>query len=360
MKMQMIYLACSLLLCSSMTIKAQFARMTGTRLIINTEGISEPVTISLTRCWPGRGRTDTLMISANTRGFSLADSLPVVYQLFSRNPLASADLILDGRTSKVTLTKDGFVFSGGVYDAAFISFLKMKKESDQQGRLLGRAYTNEVDLNKKIVIGQQSEDLQLKSNELMQSFILKNADNIKGAWLASKQANVLSRPIIAKLMQAFEGKDWARSTYDQLASVIAREKVSLTGTKASMFALPDEKAREVKLSDLLKENRWVLLDFWASWCVPCRAANRKLAPLYAAFKKRGIEVVSISVDAKESDWVKAIESDKLPWIQLRALEAMKSSVVKNYKVEGLPSTFLIDKDGIIIKTQLKEDDLLKL
>ncbi len=134
----------------------------------------------------------------------------------------------------------------------------------------------------------------------------------------------------------------------------------MTGQNAPAFALLSIDGKTVHLDSLLARNEYVLLDVWASWCTPCRAGNRKLAPHYAAFKNKGIEIVSVSVDEKDELWRKAVAADQIPWPQLIAPEGMKSSIVAAYKVKSLPATFLIGKTGKIIRQHIDISDLEKL
>ena len=111
------------------------------------------------------------------------------------------------------------------------------------------------------------------------------------------------------------------------------------------------------LSDL--KGSFVLIDFWASWCAPCRRENPLLVELYKEFNPKGLEIISVSLDDTvkqkngKQDWISAIENDQLTWTQLSQLQGFESSVCKKYGIESIPSTYLIDKDGIIIARNLR-------
>jgi len=130
------------------------------------------------------------------------------------------------------------------------------------------------------------------------------------------------------------------------------------GDPAPAFTLPDLDGNKVTLSSY--KGQLVLVDFWASWCIPCRHENPKIKALYNRFKKRkfedvdGFEVISISVDEHRSAWLKAVEKDALNWKQL--LDA-DSKVADEYFVKRLPTTFLIDEKGIIKDINPYLDDL---
>ncbi len=117
------------------------------------------------------------------------------------------------------------------------------------------------------------------------------------------------------------------------------------GGDAADLSLPDQNGKIVSLSEF--KGKVVLIDFWASWCGPCRHNNPRLIKLYNKFHEQGLEIYGISLDDSKSDWKKAIRHDKLSWIQViddRGWEAMSAA---KYGVDMIPSSFLVDRQGVI-------------
>ena len=138
-----------------------------------------------------------------------------------------------------------------------------------------------------------------------------------------------------------------------------RLKASQLTGEAPAFALPDKDGKTVSLSDF--RGKYVLLDFWASWCAPCRAKNRALNKEYPKLKEQGIEVVSISLDENKQAWLKAVREDKIQWLQLVDLNGFKeNSVAKAYKVAQVPTVYLIDPQGRIVQKNPTEKDMAEL
>ena len=123
---------------------------------------------------------------------------------------------------------------------------------------------------------------------------------------------------------------------------------------APSFILPNINGDSVKLSDF--KGKYVLIDFWASWCAPCRAANPTLVKTYNELKNRDFTIVSISVDKNRELWLKAIEKDGLIWPNLSTVSGW-DEVSDAYGVKAVPQNFLIDPQGIIIDKNIKEDIL---
>lgn len=129
------------------------------------------------------------------------------------------------------------------------------------------------------------------------------------------------------------------------------------GTKAPLFSLPDIYGDTLRLSDF--KGKYVLLDFWASWCQPCRKENPNIVEAYKRYRKRNFVVVSISLDGKKEQWEKGVKVDKLIW-RSHASDLLKwrSPVVQLYEIKGIPANFLLDTNGVIIARDLQSEALL--
>jgi peroxiredoxin len=127
------------------------------------------------------------------------------------------------------------------------------------------------------------------------------------------------------------------------------------GEQAPDIVLNDPYGKSVALSSL--RGKYVLVDFWASWCKPCRMENPNVVRLYNKFKARGFEVFSVSLDDNKDAWVKAINDDKLLWTHVSDLKKWSASVVPLYNIESIPYTVLLDKDGKIVAKNLRGEAL---
>jgi peroxiredoxin len=133
--------------------------------------------------------------------------------------------------------------------------------------------------------------------------------------------------------------------------------LSMLGQDAPEIALPAPDGNVVKLSSY--KGKYVLVDFWASWSAPCRTENINLLDIYNKYHNQGFEVYQVSLDQSRSSWERAIKEDALPWVNVSDLKFWDSDVVKQYGVETIPASFLIDKDGTVITKNLRGDALDK-
>lgn len=121
------------------------------------------------------------------------------------------------------------------------------------------------------------------------------------------------------------------------------------------FEMIDLNGNQKKLSEL--KGKTILLDFWASWCAPCRKENPNLVKTYNKFKPKGFEIFAVSLDKNKEKWLKAIESDNLNWYHVNDLKGQGNKATMIYGVEGIPDSFLIDKNGIIVGRDLRGKEL---
>lgn len=141
---------------------------------------------------------------------------------------------------------------------------------------------------------------------------------------------------------------------DDLNDYIAKQERLDVGQPFIDFTLQTNKGTELVLSELIPQNKLTLVDFWASWCGPCRHENPVVKAAYEQFHELGFDVVGVSVDQDEAKWLEAVEEDQLPWTQVRDSENKASEA---YMIYYIPSNFLFDQNGTMVAKGLRGDDL---
>lgn len=186
-------------------------------------------------------------------------------------------------------------------------------------------------------------------------FAHKNKDNLAGFYaISSLDPSEYETEMIA-YADLIKDKFPKNKTVRDFVTHMAELKPLTVGQKAPDFELLDTKGKTVKLSDF--RGKYTLVDFWASWCVPCRKENPNIVKQYKTYKDKNFAILGVSLDNNQAAWLKAIQDDHLTWTHVSDLQAWNSKAAELYKISSIPASFLLDPKGVIVAKNLRGEQL---
>lgn len=260
----------------------------------------------------------------------------------------TALLALQNNAINVVLDEKYSDVSGTPENDAMLAFQKeIRALREEQEKLEADLKSEEAEVKRAAETKYDEFDHQIA--EKTYSYIKQNINNLTSAKLLVDFRYELNEEqqndIVASASEEFKNVPGVQKLIDHLEVL---KKVAV-GQKFTDFEMADIKGKTHKLSEFVGNGKnIVLLDFWASWCPPCRRDMPNLVDTYKEFKGKGFEIVGISLDSKKESWEKGIKDLNITWTQLSDLKGWKNDGAALYGVNSIPHTILVDKDGTII------------
>lgn len=197
--------------------------------------------------------------------------------------------------------------------------------------------------------------LNLRSPELIESWLTEHPDNIPALLCLATTWEHFSPETIEKWLNKVDKSLVNHVAYQETLKQINKRKELSAGREAPDFTLPSATGEPMSLKAF--RGKYVLLDFWASWCGPCREEIPTLKKVWNRYHEKGLEIISVTIDRKDEEWLKALQDEQMPWNQLNAKGTKTAEL---YNVQGVPHILLIDPEGKIKAINLRGEKLEKL
>ncbi|WP_026898485.1 TlpA disulfide reductase family protein [Daejeonella oryzae] len=260
-----------------------------------------------------------------------------------------------------TDSKNTYSISGSKDSEKIREFNQVSNEYGKIYQDIQATYSQEISKNPaakdsifKSLMPQFQQNMDAYSQKALQ-FGEENKDNLAGFYAVGTIDQSRYESQLIKYAEEVKPKFPKNKAVQSFTDKMMSLKPVSVGQPAPQFELPTPEGKIIKLSDL--KGKYVLLDFWASWCAPCRDENPNIVKQYNSFKNKGFTVLGVSLDKGKGAWEKAIADDKLTWTHVSELKEWDGKVSIAYRVESIPSSFLLDPQGKIIAKNLRGAEL---
>ena len=254
---------------------------------------------------------------------------------------------------------DDFYIKGGKLNEEYTSHMKIIDSLRVQIAALQQRYDG-LRTARKFRSASLVNDTLRREQEKLTAFTQK--------FLAANDNVILAYTIYSNILMRNSGFKETRGMYESMGKGakesqfgrIIKERIDRlsktdSGAKAPDFTLNDLEGNPVTMSTV--KGKIKIIDFWASWCGPCRLNNPALKEIYADFHDKGLEIIGVSLDDEKEDWAFAVEKDGLGWINVSSLKGWDCEVARLYNVKGIPALYVLDENNNIIATGLRDEQL---
>lgn len=339
------YLFSTFLLAATLGATAQQAKVSG-----EIKGLGE-AQITIGYMQNGNPKSDTVQIHQDK--FAWTAEMPEPQKVYLMFPARYVECFLEAGNISITGHADSLHLlkvQGSKIQEEADRYQATLADLEQQAAPLYQKW-GKVSPEEQLKLEQELEDISTERRSRAAAYIAGHPGSAYSLSLVSDRATMGSYEEVKPLYDGLDKGVLLTAAGRQLTTRLEVLKRSALGTKILDFTQNDAEGKPVSFASF--KGKYVLVDFWASWCGPCRAENPNVLKAYNQYKDRNFTVVGISLDDNAEKWKKAIKDDGMPWTQLSSLQGFNNEVSTYYGIQGIPSSLLVGPDGKIIARNLR-------
>lgn len=338
---------------SSFTINAEFV------------GVEESTPIYLQRIKDeGLESIDSSYLKSSKVSFTGNLEAPEMVFLKVGNTRKMVNLFAENSTITVKVNIDSLdktEVTGSQSHDDIMAFKNIMKPFDAESIKLNKEYREaaaNADTEKINKLMERYEEVRIEQLATIKKFVMDNNESFVSPFIIKQYLSYeLDYPELDSLLSGLSIETHISKDYQALHEKVTTLKNVAIGKPAVDFTLNDSTGNPIAISSF--QGKILLIDFWASWCAPCRRENPNVVKLYNDYKDKGFEIIGVSFDENRERWVEAIHQDQLTWPHVSDLKGWQSAAGKLYAISSIPATVLLDRNGIIVAKNLRGDALRK-
>lgn len=308
-------------------------------------------------------KLDSAALANGEYQFKGAVKNPEVYYLSVGSKKQRLPFFIENSAISIAGSADSLLsakVSGSATQNEYQAIQEKLDELDEQGTTLynqSKEAGKNGDTNQSDSLSVLADAVFSKIDEQQKDFIKANPASFVSPFLLGRIYYEMEADELEGFLSGLDAKLDSVSTVVTLKDRVAKLKTVAVGQIAPDFTMNDTNGNPVKFSDIYSKNEYTLIDFWASWCGPCRRENPNVVAAAEHYKTKGFGVFGVSLDTDKAKWEKAIADDQLTWPHVSDLKGWKNEAAASYCVNSIPANLLVDKTGKIVGRNLREGNL---
>lgn len=335
----------------------------GYKIVGSVEGINDGDTVFLSKDLETGIPCDTVVIKNGKFEITgQADSVLLGIVFLKNNPSCNVMAFLEQGTINITLNSDnlkntvsGTKANDGLQEMNLMT-IELSKQINELISTINDANVTEETKNEAIA---KIEELKEQADKKSYDITLKNIDNELGFFLVQRFFNDPAADVekCTELFNALPEKYRNRSAMNGIKERLDKMSSLAEGKTIADFTLTTPEGTDMNIMSEVEKHELTIIDFWASWCGPCRREMPTMVELYNNYSEKGLGIVGVSLDENKDEWVKAIGDLGLKWPQMSDLKGWKSAAAEQFMVNAIPFMIIVDKNGTIVAKGLRGEKL---